>query len=139
MAGSFFDTNVLLYIASRDPAKAARAEQIVGRGGAISVQVLNELAHVGRRKMRLSWVATHTFLSALRGLLTVHPITINVHETGLALARRYRLATCDAMIAASAMHAGCSTLWSEDMQHGVVLESRLRILNPFRTTRRPPD
>jgi hypothetical protein len=38
----------------------------------------------------------------------------------------------DAMIAASALHADCDTLWSEDMQHGMTLENRLRIANPFR-------
>jgi predicted nucleic acid-binding protein len=36
------------------------------------------------------------------------------------------------MIAASALHAGCDTLWSEDMQHGMVLGDGLRIANPFR-------
>ena len=55
----------------------------------------------------------------LRGLLTVQPITVETHETGLALAERYSLSTYDAMIAASALHAGCDTLWSEDMQHGM--------------------
>jgi predicted nucleic acid-binding protein len=29
----------------------------------------------------------------------------------------------------------CDTLWSEDMHHGMVLDGRLRIVNPFRTTR----
>jgi predicted nucleic acid-binding protein len=62
MPVSFFDTNVLVYLASGDPAKADRAEQVVGEGGAISVQVLNELANVARRKMRLSWTDTHAFL-----------------------------------------------------------------------------
>jgi predicted nucleic acid-binding protein len=37
----------------------------------------------------------------------------------------------DAMIAASALHAHCDTLWSEDMQHGMTLENRLRIANPI--------
>jgi predicted nucleic acid-binding protein len=36
------------------------------------------------------------------------------------------------MIAASALHADCDTLWSEDMQDGIVLDGRLRIINPFR-------
>jgi predicted nucleic acid-binding protein len=35
------------------------------------------------------------------------------------------------MIAASALHADCDTLWSEDMQDGILLEDRLRIVNPF--------
>ena len=102
-------------------------------GGAISVQVLNELANVARRKM-MSWQDTHAFLSLLLGLLTVHPLDVETHETGLALAERYNLSLYDAMIAASALHADCDTLWSEDMQHGMVLDDRLRIVNPFRKT-----
>jgi predicted nucleic acid-binding protein len=132
MPGSFFDTNVLLYVASGDPAKADRAEELVHAGGTISVQVLNEITNVARRKMGFSWTETRAFLSMIRGLLPVRPLTIDTHETGLALAERYGLSTWDAMIAASALHADCDTLWSEDMQHGVALDDRLRIVNPFR-------
>ncbi|WP_036241021.1 PIN domain-containing protein [Mesorhizobium sp. STM 4661] len=131
MPGSFFDTNVLVYIASGDSVKADQAEMAIATGGAISVQVLNELANVARRKMRLSWMETHTLLSTLRGLLSVHPVTIETHETGLALAERYGFSIYDAMIAAAALHAGCDTLWSEDMQHGMALDEGLRIANPF--------
>ncbi len=134
MPGSFFDTNVLIYIASSDPMKADQAETIVGSGGAISVQVLNELANVARRKMRMSWQDTHAFLSLLRGMLTVHSVAVETHDTGLALAERYNLSIYDAMIVASALDADCDTLWSEDMQHGMTLDGRLRIVNPFRAT-----
>jgi predicted nucleic acid-binding protein len=132
MPGSFFDTNVLVYIASGDPVKADRAETAIAGGGAISVQVLNELTNVARRKMRMSWTDTRMFLSMLRNLLAVHPVTLKTHETGLALAERYGLATYDAMIAAAALHAGCDTLWSEDMRHGMEFDEGLRIVNPFR-------
>ncbi|MDB5399044.1 MAG: VapC toxin family domain ribonuclease, partial [Rhodopila sp.] len=37
MPGSFFDTNVLVYVASGDLAKADRAEAIIGGGGTVSV------------------------------------------------------------------------------------------------------
>jgi predicted nucleic acid-binding protein len=131
MPVSFFDTNVLVYIASGDAAKADRTEQAIAAGGAISVQVLNELTDVARRKMRLSWAETYAFLNLVRGLLTVHPLTVETHEAGLGLAERYGLSTYDAMIAASALHAGCDTLWSEDMQHGMALDEGLRIVNPF--------
>jgi predicted nucleic acid-binding protein len=67
--------------------------------------------------MQLSWPDTHAFLNMLRDLLTVHPLTVEVQETGLELAERYGFSTYDAMIAASALHAGCDTLWSKDMQH----------------------
>lgn len=132
MPGSFFDTNVLIYVASGDREKADRAEKIIGGGGTISVQVLNELTNVARRKMRMSWLEIHAFLSMLRSLLAVRPLTVEAHETGLALAERYNFSTYDAMIAASAIHADCDVLWSEDMQHGMVLQEGLRIVDPFR-------
>ena len=132
MPASFFDTNVLAYLASGDTAKADRAESVVAGGGSVSVQVLNELSNVARRKMQMSWADTHTLLAVLRNLLTVHPLTLETHEVGLRLAERYGFSVYDAMIAAAALDAGCDTLWSEDMQQGLKIEKRLRILNPFR-------
>ncbi|MGE0714290.1 MAG: PIN domain-containing protein [Alphaproteobacteria bacterium] len=134
MPGKFFDTNILLYIVSSHPAKAGQARAIVREGGAISVQVLNEVTNVARRKMRLTWPEVHALLDLLRGLVAVHPLTIEVHEIGIALAERYGLQTWDAMIAASAIHARCDILWSEDMQNGQVLGNRLRVVDPFRMT-----
>lgn len=77
----------------------------------------------GRKRVR--------FFPTIRALLMVHPITIDVHEIGLLLAERDGPSTCDAMIAASALEADCDTLRSEDMQDGIVLGDRLRIVNPF--------
>ena len=134
MPGSFFDTNVLLYLASDDAVKADRAEEIVLGGGAISVQVLNEVANVARRKMQLSWQDTRTFLTTIRALVTVHPVTIETHETGLALAERYTLSIYDALIAAAAVRAECDTLWAEDLQDGMVIGERLHVANPFHST-----
>ena len=48
-----------------------------------------------------------------------------------ALAERYSFSIYDAMIVASALVAGCTTLWSEDMQDGLLVEGQLRIINPF--------
>ena len=132
MHGSFFDTNVLLYLASGDPVKADRAERLVAVGGTISVQVVNEIANVARRKMRMSWNEINSFLAMVRDLLGVVPVTIETHDTGIALAERYGFSTYDAMIAASAMLSGCDTLWSEDLQHDMTVDDRLRVVNPFR-------
>ena len=55
-----------------------------------------------------------------------------IHATVLALAERYGLSIYDAMIAASALDAGCDTLWSEDIQHGMRLAEGLRIADLFR-------
>jgi predicted nucleic acid-binding protein len=132
MPGSFFDTNVLIYVTSGDPAKADRAEKLILEGGVISVQVLNEIANVLRRKMGMTWPETNAFLATIRGLLPVQPLAVETHETGLALAERYGLPIYDAMIAAAALQADCDTLWSEDMQDGMLLDGRLRVVNPFR-------
>jgi predicted nucleic acid-binding protein len=113
------------YVASAGSTKADRAERLIGAGGIISVQVLNEIANVARRKMGMSWT--------IGGLLPMQTLTIEVHETRLAVAERYGLSIYDAMIAASALRADCDTLWSEDMQDSVALEGRLGVVNPFRT------
>jgi predicted nucleic acid-binding protein len=131
MSGNFFDTNVLIYLASGDAVKAGQAEAIVAMGGMISVQVLNEIANVARRKMRLSWAETRAFLTAMRGLLQVAPVTFEVHDSGLALAERFGFSLHDSMIVAAALGADCDTLWSEDMRDGMVVEGRMRIVNPF--------
>ncbi|MFZ1963970.1 MAG: PIN domain-containing protein [Roseiarcus sp.] len=132
MQGDFFDTNVLLYLVSGDAKKADRAEALVRRGGAISVQVLNEAANVARRKMGMDWLQTREFLASLRGLLTVAPLTLETHELGLDFAERYTLSIYDAMIAAAATLAGCARLWSQDMQDGMRIGENLRVENPFK-------
>jgi hypothetical protein len=41
----------------------------------------------------MSWTETRAFLSMTGDLLPVQPLTIDIHETGLALAERYGLST----------------------------------------------
>jgi predicted nucleic acid-binding protein len=78
MPASFFDTNVLLYLASGDAAKADQAEPAIAKGGAISVQVLNEIANVARRKMQLSWAETHALLDDKSGRMSSCPLSITI-------------------------------------------------------------
>jgi predicted nucleic acid-binding protein len=131
MPGSFLDTNIVLYLASEDLAKADRAQELVAEGGTISVQVLNEIANISRRKMGLSWAETRNFLLMIRGLLKVEPITIEIHDVGISLAERYQLSVYDSMIVSAALSAECDTLLSEDLQDGLLISGRLRVLNPF--------
>ncbi len=130
-AEQFFDTNVLLYLLSADTAKADLAEHLVATGGTISVQVLNEFASVASRKLRMSWADIGDALEAIRAVCTVVPITLQSHEAALRIAARYGLSFYDALIAASALQAGCTTLHSEDMQHGQTIERKLKVRNPF--------
>ncbi len=129
---AFLDTNVILYAVSNDASKAARAAALIETGGLISVQVLNEIANVARRKMALAWPEVHVLLSTVRGLLEITPLTVEIHQLGLGLSERYGLSVYDAMIAAAALEGGCKTLWSEDMQDGLVMNDRLTIRDPFK-------
>lgn len=131
MPGSFLDTNVLIYLASRDAAKADRAEALVAAGAMTSIQVLNEIANVLRRKIGLSWRETLDFLSTVRSLTKIEALTAETHDAGLRISERYRLSIYDGMIVGAALIAGCDLLWSEDMQDGLVIDGALRIKNPF--------
>ena len=131
MPGSFLDSNIVLYLASEDLLKADRAQELVAEGGTISVQVLNEIANISRRKMGLSWAETRNFLLMIRGLLKVEPLTIEIHDVGISLAERYQLSIYDSMIVSAALSAECDTLLSEDLQDGLLINGRLRVLNPF--------
>ncbi|TKT77587.1 PIN domain-containing protein [Aquamicrobium sp. LC103] len=131
MSASFFDGNVLLYLASGDAWRANRAEKLLVTGGTISVQVLNEVANASRLKLRLSWEEIRVLLETLKAVLNVQPLTVETHDRGMFLAQRHGFSTYDAMIVAAALLAGCDTLWSEDMQNGMIVEEKLRIVNPF--------
>jgi predicted nucleic acid-binding protein len=128
----FHDTNVILYLLSGDPAKADRAEELIAAGGRISVQILNEFAAIASRKLGMSWGDISEILAQVRAVCRVESLTVETHERGLALASRYGLNVYDAMVVSSALVAGCTVLYSEDMQDGQVFDGQLTIRNPFK-------
>lgn len=132
MSRAFFDSNVLLYgYAFADP-RSTRAQAILEKGGAISVQCLNEFASVARRKLDMRFDHIGEALSIVTALChPVVPIDIDLHRLGIMIANEKRLSVYDGMIVAAALTADCDTLYSEDMQHGLVIDGRLRIVNPF--------
>jgi predicted nucleic acid-binding protein len=129
-ADAFFDSNILLYSVSSDSIKAARAMALINAGGVISVQVLNEFANVSRRKYDVSFDKVRKALAAFRELCAVRPLDVETHDAALDIAERYRFDMYDSLIVASALRAGCRTLYSEDLQHGQVVDG-LTIRNPF--------
>jgi predicted nucleic acid-binding protein len=127
----FFDTTILVYAVTKDDPRAGTAEELLAAGGIVSVQVLNELVAVGRRKMRMRWEAIEEILSAVRDLCGEPvPITAKTHEGGVKVAQRFGYHIYDSLMIAAAHEAGCTILYSEDMQHGQRIGS-LEIKNPF--------
>lgn len=130
----FLDSNILIYAFTTDP-RAVRAQALLQRGCAIGVQGLNEFANVARRKLGMTWDEVRDALGAIRALCPIIvPVDIETHSDSLRIAERYGYAIFDALIIAAAIRADCSTLWSEDMQHGLVIDKQLRIANPFHAT-----
>jgi predicted nucleic acid-binding protein len=130
MTARFLDSNVILYLLSSDARKAGFARSQLRGKPHVSVQILNEVANVARRKAGLDSDELDEFLSHIRNLCEVAPLTVSQHKEGLAIARRHGVSVYDSMVLASAKLAGCELFLSEDMQHGFDLGA-LKIANPF--------
>jgi predicted nucleic acid-binding protein len=130
-ADPFFDTSVLMYLLSDDTVKADRVETLLGARGVISVQVLNEFAVVALRKLKIPLHEVREILDTIRAVCTVEPITVDAHDRGLAVFERYRFSFYDSILVATALISGAKTLYSEDLQHGQVIDKQLRVTNPF--------
>ena len=127
---AFFDTNILVYTTTSDSRKQ-QAAACLSRGGVASIQVLNEFVHVARRKLRSDWPQIEFALGQFRTSLDdILPITLETHDSAVALSRDHGISFYDALIVAAAIEAGCDTLFSEDMQHGRKIGG-LAIVNPF--------
>ena len=126
----FLDTNIFVY-AQEESARGDQAREIVADGGIVSVQVLNELTSVLRRKLKRSWSEVAAVIDDVRAAIDeALPLTLSLHLSALEFARDHNVAFYDALILAAAIEAGCETLFSEDFQHG----RRFRdcaIVNPF--------
>jgi predicted nucleic acid-binding protein len=129
---AFFDTNVVLYTIGQHDERTPKAEALLEAGGVVSVQVLNELTSVARRKLRMSWKEVTDALAAVK-ILCPSPVPISeaTHDAALVLASRLGYHIYDALIVAAALEADCTTLYSEDLQSGQVIDGRLTIRNPF--------
>jgi len=130
-ADQFFDSNVVLYLISEDETKADAAEALISQGGYVSVQVLNETASIATRKLQMTHEEVREVLASVRAICQVNPLTCETHDLGMQIADRYQLSIYDSMIVASALAAGCSTLYSEDLQDGMLVNRSLKIKNPF--------
>lgn len=132
MSSAFLDSNVLLYSVDLRDSRRKVAQDLLRAGPTISGQCLNEFASVARRKLALSWEVIEQARDAILSLCgPVHPATLETHHRGFELVREYKLSFYDGMIVAAALLAECDVLYSEDMHHGLVVEGRLRIENPF--------
>lgn len=127
------DSNIAVYGFGAAGEKSQIAAQLARKADFVSAQVLNEFASVARRKQRRSWAEIGdkvADLSAAAG--RVLPVEESATAEAIRIADRYQLAFYDALILASALSGGARTIYSEDMHDGLVIDDRLRVVDPFR-------
>lgn len=130
MSQVFLDSNVVLYLLSADESKANKAEALLAQQPCISVQVLNEVTSVCRRKLSMPWAEIQDLLSALRASCTVLPLTVDTHAQAVHIAQQHQLSFYDAHIVSAAWGSGAATLMTEDLHDGLVI-GPITIQNPF--------
>lgn len=131
----FLDSNIVIYLYSQDEmAKKTAAEALFNMPDIrvlITQQVLCESANVFVHKFN---VAGLDVVAALREIIASVRLVWTSPETvfsAVKLQSQYRYSFWDSMIIASALENGCSVLYTEDLQHGQVIEKQLSIVNPF--------
>jgi predicted nucleic acid-binding protein len=132
---AFVDTNIWVCAHLRAPgdARHPRAADLLssGAGLVISPQVVGEYFNVTLRNQRTdAWIVAN--LQAMFTRVRLQPANAKVVSTAPALRARLRFSIRDRQIVAAALEAGCTTLFTEDLPHGQLVEKRLRVLNPLR-------
>jgi predicted nucleic acid-binding protein len=134
----FIDTNLFIYqLEALEERKAATADHIIRKGietrnACISFQVVQECLNTALRKAEspLSTDETKQYLDNVLAPLFRVPASLSVYRRALDLQTRYRYGFYDSLIVAAALDAGCTLLYSEDLQDGQRIEG-LTIRNPF--------
>ncbi len=139
MSGRYFlDTNILVYTFDHQaPTKHKIAmrlveEALLHQKGLISYQVVQEFLNVATRKFAQPLKADDCRSYLDQVLLPLCEVfsSPDFYRQALNIAERWKYGLYDSLIVTAALRAGCSRLYSEDMQHGQRIEG-LVILNPF--------
>ena len=132
-AKAFLDSNIVIYLYSEDESdKAELALQCAQQPEVwISTQVLNKVSNVLRRKQQQSYSAIFKVVQELQANFQVTTVTTRTIEQALLLGERYHYSYFDSLMLASALETSCTVLYSEDMQHGQLIEGLVRIVDPF--------
>ncbi|GAA4465850.1 hypothetical protein GCM10023093_18720 [Nemorincola caseinilytica] len=97
----------------------------------ISTQVVNENVNVCLRKLRLNKDQAYAHGRDLMSIFRVVNIYSSTITSAFDLSVKYELSYWDSLIVAAALESKCQVLLTEDMHHGLVINEKLRIVNPF--------
>lgn len=132
----FLDTNIWLYAftVGDDPEKTVRAKTLIETQSTVfvSTQVINEVCINLVKKARFSEQQVQQLIESFYAKYVVSEFSKPLLLKASALREQYALSFWDSLIVASALAINTPVLYSEDMQDGLTIESRLRIINPFK-------
>lgn len=130
---SFIDTNLLIYSISTDTAKASSVEALLQNSEelVISTQVINEFVHTCYRKNLLPGQDIQRVVEDFLLFFELSTLDESTIFSAFDLKARLGYSWYDSLIIATAIASDCSILYSEDLQHGQVIDGRLTIQNPF--------
>jgi predicted nucleic acid-binding protein len=114
-----------------DERKKIISRKLLSNNPNISAQVLTEVANVCRYRFKYK---KHELLILWSDLLKDSNLISTNHESiekAIQLVERYDFQLFDALIVSDALWSGCTILYSEDMQHNMLVENQLTITNPF--------
>jgi len=133
----FFDTNILFYaFSTQEESKKQISLDILSqamreRKGWVSVQVLNELYVNFLKKAPLIPVSeAQKLIYKISHSLNVTAMTTIVIYKAFQIQNWYQISFWDSLIVASALLAGCTILFTEDLQHNQLLDP-VKVVNPF--------
>jgi predicted nucleic acid-binding protein len=130
----FVDTNIWLYafIEADDAAKSAAARQLLQESQpVVSTQVVNEVCVNLLKRRVFTEEQVRALIASFYEKYEVVELTPAVLLEASALRERYSLSFWDSLIVACSLSAGVGVLYSEDMQHGLRIDGKLQIRNPF--------
>jgi predicted nucleic acid-binding protein len=129
---SFVDSNICIYaLNNSDAIKQNIAFDILDTNPIITSQVCIETMLVLSRKFKLPLPVCEDSIKQLLATTHFMPITLTNIEFALSIKSKYKFSFLDSIIVVSALHNNCEILYSEDMHHGLIVENKLTIINPF--------
>ena len=126
------DTNILLYsISMNENLKRPIATNLIDENPVIFPQNLSEFINVLLNRWKYPKENMGLIvMEVLKSCLLLSTST-TAYKHAFELIKKYDFQVFDAIIVASSLEAGCTILYSEDMQNNMVIEKKLTIINPF--------
>ncbi|MFA6569334.1 MAG: PIN domain-containing protein [Victivallales bacterium] len=130
----FIDTNLLIYYISDDITKKTSVKNFLFGDVqlVISTQVISEFISVCIKKLKITKADAVAYSKDFMDIFITEAVSSETLKTAFAIMEKYGYSIWDSMIIASALDAKCNLLYSEDMQHGQVIDKLLTIKNPFK-------